>query len=113
MKLTAEHVKAMYGCLVDLPPFNKWNLPDKHDVDFRVLKTPRWHADHWKDSGHHIRVSSARCSHAFTLLRDVAHEMVHLHLKHNKIHERHDHGIAFRTAASLVCRELGLDPLEF
>lgn len=98
--------------LTDMPPFNKWNLPDKHDVRFCLLKTDRWHADHLSNRGHRIRVSVRLVSHIDTLIKDVAHEMVHLHLKHNKIHERRDHGIAFKTAANLVCKEMGFDPAD-
>jgi len=113
MKLTVDHLRACYGMLSDLPPFCRWNLPDKHDIHFAVLKTKRWHADHWRDKGQHIRISAGRCEHLYTLTVAMAHEMVHTHLNHNKIHERHDHGIAFKTAAKEVCTELGFDPAEF
>jgi hypothetical protein len=112
MLITSDHIKAVYGMLAEMPPFNKWNLPDKHDVKFHAMKTNRWHADYLYDKGHRIRVSIGLVSHLETLVKDVAHEMIHLHLKHNKIHERRDHGVAFRIIATLVSKELGFDPSD-
>jgi hypothetical protein len=117
LTLTPELCAAVYDALVLTAPFNKWNLPHSEDVRFHIIKTNRWHADHWKErykSKHHIRMSSAQISTWHRLLVCMAHEMLHVYLDGNSMGGRRHHGLAFQNCAMLVCKHhRDFDPKDF
>lgn len=117
LTLTPDLCAAVYDALRLTKPFANWNLPEGEDVKFHIVKTKRWHADHWKEkyrAKHHIRISAAQVSTWHRLLVCIAHEMVHVHLKHNKCDDRRDHGLAFQKYTVLVCQHhRDFDPKDF
>jgi hypothetical protein len=113
LPLSTEVLRAAYDYLEATPPFCKWNLPQGEDVHFRVVKTNRWSAQHWKwANGHHIDISRGKIGQTITLMVAMAHEMVHLHLKHNKCDDKGMHGLAFQKCCRQVCEYHGFDPLS-
>lgn len=117
LSLSPELCASVYDTLRLTKPFNIWNLPEGEDVRFHVIRTNRWHADHWKEkrkAKHHIRMSAAQISTWHRLLVCMAHEMVHVYLDSNQICGRRHHGLAFRECAVLVCRHhRDFDPKDF
>lgn len=112
MKITAARVAAAYEFLRQCPPFVNWDLPPTSEVQFGVLSTDRWQADHEALWGRHrIRVSTQKVAHAERLLVVVAHEMVHARQYMLKTPTHHNR--QFKRLAREVCNEMGFDPKEF
>ncbi len=118
LPLSPDTLAAAYDYLRTTPPFNRWNLPDSEDVLFSVVKTPRdygWYQ--WDGKRHTISASKASIGHTVTLMRLMAHEMIHLHLEEtgmeSKNRNNNTHNAAFRKIAATVCRVHGLDPKAF
>jgi hypothetical protein len=106
--MSVETLRAAYDLLNAQRPFNLWNLPDGEDVTFRVVrdrKTMGW------ASGTTIAISRSCVGHLDTLLRVMAHEMVHLHQHRNKLEiSGVEHNTAFRRDIARVAKALGFDP---
>lgn len=116
LPLTADTLRAAYDYLNTTPPFNRWNLPDGEDVNFKVAKDPHNYAWHDKRKGkrHLLVVSQANVGHTQTLLESVAHEMIHVHEEHAGAGTRGvEHSRAFGKWAGQVCKIHGFDPKRF
>lgn len=119
LPLTPETLEAAYEFLKTTPPFNRWNLPDGEDVRFTVGKFRRdeFGRYQWDGTRHTINMSANAIGHTSTLLRKLAHEVIHLYLEEmgwesRKVDED-THNTAFRKFAAVVCRHHGWDPKEF
>lgn len=113
LPLTKDILAATYGLLAVTPPFRDWNLPESDDVLFKVGRF-RTHCAHyqWTGTRHSITVSSNSIGHTDTLLRKMAHEMIHLHLEELGMDRRgtaNTHSGAFRRLAAEVCAVHGFD----
>lgn len=109
-----DTLRAAYNYLNETPPFNKWNLPDGDDIEFIVARAhdhDGWHT--FKDGKHTIAISTTRVGFTDTLLRTMAHEMVHLHEQHSGACSSGHHGKTFRRFAAQVCAAHGFDPKGF
>ena len=115
MKLNPINLREIYEMLHTCEPFSKWNLPLADEVKFEVIVDDQVMGTYLYDDGeyaHTIQISAARCSHLDTVIRTMAHEMIHA--------SRHDtvtdawlkHDATFRRRAHLISKELGFDPLE-
>jgi hypothetical protein len=116
--LNVAALRHAYELLADTAPFNRWNLPDSHDVIFRVMRARDTAGDYEFDrkSRHIIRISARCVGSLFTLLRIMAHEMIHLYQAHTR--PRTDtanvaHNAAFRRLSDEVCHYHGFDRAEF
>ena len=112
MKLvTAQTVQAVYEMLIQLPPFNRWNLPPSKQVVFEVHKDPTCLGEYEPDP-HVIRISEAKNGHLDTVIKTVAHEIIHmrLHLKKSKAWDLHDD--KFNELSHKIAVQLGFDPKE-
>lgn len=110
MKITRASCVAAYEFLSSLAPIKAWKLPPSHEIEFRVCKWPAFFGEY--DERGIITVSSLKHGHLDTLLRTMAHEMIHqkLHLSGYPDWEKHDQ--AFLDLAHAVGIELGFDPKE-
>lgn len=118
LPLTPETLAAAYDYLKSTPPFSKWNLPESDEVLFKVTRVRGWFGRYrWNGKKHTIEVSSASIGQTQTLLRYMAHEMVHLHLEDIGMESRtggpNTHNAAFRVLAAHVCKVHGFDPKAF
>ena len=115
LRLTADTLRAAYEYLITTPPFDDWNLPEGDDVVFKVVRSPRYFGRYMRDhrSRHLIEVSSRLVGWTQTLLKTVAHEMIHLHQGHAGMESDAQHNAAFWALADEVCRIHGFDPKEF
>lgn len=112
LKLTPDILRASYNFLCELPPFDRWNLPDAHDIIFRVTR----HHDRWAHyrrtaSGKPEIVISARfIQRTESLVETMAHEMVHLHQARAGMENAAQHNAAFKKLAARICKIHGFDP---
>lgn len=118
LPLTPEMLAGAYEYLKATPPFSKWNLPETDEVGFRLSNSQRELGRYrWDGAKHTITASRKAIGHTATLLRFMAHEMVHLHLEETGMESRRGgedtHNAAFRVLAAQVCKVHGFDPKAF
>lgn len=118
LPLTPETLAGAYDYLCTTPPFNKWNLPDSEDVVFKLSRRKREAGRYqWDGERHTIAASIYAIAHTVSLMRFMAHEMVHLHLEATRMESRSGgtdvHNAAFRKFAAHVCKVHGFDPKAF
>lgn len=113
--LTPAQLVLTYALLRETPPFKGWKLPHPDEVGFQVSRTPDVCGQFWcNESGTPcIAISSAAVSRMDTLLRIMAHEMIHLYQWVGKTHSKAFHNGEFRRKAREVCRVHGFDPKLF
>lgn len=116
MRLTPLVLKEIYTMLSVCEPFTKWNLPLPDEVDFIVTDEVDVMGTYVYDDNekyaHVITISSARCSFLETVIRTMAHEMIHAS-RHDTVTEAwYKHDATFRRRAHAIGKELGFDPLE-
>ena len=116
MKLTSTILKNIYNMLVACEPFDKWNMPLAAQIKFIVNADPDVMGTYMYDDGekweHIITISTARCGFLDTVIRTMAHEMIHMSFYRRKGNKWAQHGKEFRARCHMVGKELGLDPLE-
>lgn len=110
MKITRANCVAAYEFLSSLRPIKTWKLPPSQEVDFRVRAWDKFFGEY--DEAGVITISSSKHGHLDTLLRTMAHEMIHqkLHLSGYPNWELHDE--KFLALAYAVAKEMGFDPKE-
>jgi hypothetical protein len=114
LPLTRDTLAAAYDYLCTTLPYSKWNLPDSEDVIFRVARdrTNRgWYRRVGKQ--HSITISRGCVGWTDSLMRTMAHEMIHLHEQHAGACGAGEHSAAFNRWSSIVCKVHGWDPLLF
>lgn len=112
MKLvTPQTVQAVYEMLIQLPPFNRWNLPPSKQVNFEVTNDPTCYGE-YEPEPHTIRLSSAKLGFLDNVTRTMAHEIIHmrLYIKGSKSWDKHD--TVFNNLSHKVAMQLGYDPKE-
>jgi hypothetical protein len=119
LRLSPAILEAAYEFLRVTSPFRGWKLPHADEVEFTVSRDPTingahsWHIDGPEAGTHCIYISEVRVGHIATLIRIMAHEMVHLHLKLSGKTDAGEHGANFQRCAAIVARHHGYDPKEF
>lgn len=113
LPLTKHLLAAAYDYLAAAEPFCRWNLPDSEDVQFKVGRF-RTHCAHYQRVGdrHTITASTNAIGQTDTLMRKMAHEIIHLHLEELGMDSRgtaNTHSGAFRQLAADVCKVHGWD----
>lgn len=116
MKLTPAILKNIYCMLYCCDPFSKWKLPLPEQIKFVVNSDPDVMGTYLYDDGekweHIITISNARCGFLETVIRTMAHEMIHMSFYRRKGSKWAQHGKEFRARCHMVGKELGFDPLE-
>jgi len=114
LPLTPAILEAAYEFLRATPPFVRWRLPHADEVELRVCRTRQWMGlfDSGSDDRSRISVSSARIGHTDTLLRSVAHEMIHLYQFERGTATASEHNAEFFRLAAQIARHHGFDPKE-
>lgn len=120
MHLSPQILVGAYEFLRVTPPFSRWRLPEADDITFHIkpLKDKYADFDYTYAGGKPRRnwtivVDPRLCAYNDTLLRVLAHEMVHL--RRALLGHRLDveHGAAFQKLARQVCHQHGFDPNTF
>lgn len=116
LQITPEILAGAYEFLRTCEPFKGWRLPESDDVEFHVSRH-RDRRGHWcigESGAHRIAVSSLNVGYTETLIRTVAHEMIHLHQRDNMTETAGaDHNAEFHRLARVACRAHGWDPRSF
>lgn len=110
LTLTKEVLAAAYDYLNVTPPFCHWNLPDSEDVMFRVGRAKNTRGWYRKvGDRHEITMSRSCIGQSDSLIRTMAHEMIHLHEEHAGACGAGMHSAAFNRWAEQVCKVHGFD----
>ena len=116
MKLTPTILSNIYATLYCCEPFSKWKLPLPEEVKFIVDYDPETMGTYMYDEGekheHTITISAARCGFMETVIKTVAHEMIHMSRSGTITDAWLKHDATFRRRAHQIGKELGFDPLE-
>ncbi len=116
MKLTSTILKNMYTMLVVCEPFDSWNMPLPEQIKFIVDHDPDTMGTYLYDDGgkheHVITISAARCGFLETVIRTMAHEMIHASRWNTSTAAWQKHDKTFRSRAFSVSQSMGFDPLE-
>ncbi len=111
MRLTRKILRASYDFLCQLPPYNRMRLPPSSKLRFVVSKRTDILGEYLSDPPT-ISVSLHSHEHVITVLKTVAHEMIHAHQDMVKKDSILEHNAAFKKTARRVASLLGFDPKE-
>ena len=109
--VTESSLVAIYEMLVRLPPMNKWKLPPSKKIEFRVRKLDNC-LGMFEPDPHIITISTLKNGHLDTVIRTMAHEIIHLYLYQRNSRVWDQHGKTFTDLTSRVSSRLGFDPKE-
>ena len=109
--VTRSSLIAIYDMLVCLPPMNGWKLPPSKKIEFRARKLDDC-LGMFEPDPHIITISTLKNGHLDTVIRTMAHEIIHLHLYQKSSRVWHEHGKTFTNLTTGVARHLGFDPKE-
>ena len=113
MTPTSHSLEAMYLMLNQMKPFKFWDLPNTAEINFVVTDEEDAYGTYVFDDEinmHIITISKAKCGHLDTLIKTLAHEVIHMTRGKTSKYSAHD--AYFRRKASAIALELGFDPLE-
>lgn len=113
LPLTSHRLAAAYDYLRTWPAFSRCGLPDAEEVEFRIIQNPRVYGHYTQTNHHSIHVSAATNGLSDTILRTVAHEMVHQVLRIKGDPKFWQHGAAFKALGKRVCVFAGWDIKAF
>ena len=116
MKLTLnpEILHAAYAYLAETQPFSRWNMPPAEDIRFRVSRARALYGCCEYEAGKIcIRISDAMHGTTDTLIRTMAHEMVHVYHFSTGMDTKNEHNPAWWKLAKKVCAIHGFDPKAF
>lgn len=113
MKLTSGKLEAIYLMLLKLKPFDAWKMPPTDEIIFQVTNETDAMGTYVYDDlqeKHVLTISKAKNAHLETVIKTMAHEMIHMKRGKTKYWDKHDQ--VFRNHAHKIAIELGFDPLE-
>lgn len=121
LTLTPDMLVAAYDFLRTTEPFDKWGMLHGDEVEFAVIRNADYLGFFSASLAPgrdlkmvpKIEVSDRCCGHTDTLLRAVAHEMIHLHQWFKGLDNRSKHNADFKKKAKKVCEAHGWDPKLF
>jgi SprT-like family len=109
--ITPEIIRAAYAYLAETPPFLNWHMPDAEDVKFTVIGAGKFYGrcayPATEGVPYQIDISKAYHTHTATLMKTIAHEMVHVHMAQAQM--GWGHGKTFKALAKEVCDAHGFD----
>lgn len=124
LTLTTDMLETAYDFLRTTQPFVQWSLPMSDEVEFAVIRNEH-HLGFFSIvtsptidpsldmAWGKIEISDRCCGHTDTLLRAMAHEMIHLQQWFSGNDTRAKHNVDFKKKAKRVCEEHGWDPKLF
>jgi hypothetical protein len=114
MKITPKVLEGIYLALAKCEPFLKWDLPPSELCRFGIVDDHTVMATYEYDESlakpHIFHISKARCGHYDTVVRSMAHEMIHC--SRHKSGKWTLHDATFKRRKMLVGKELGFDGHE-
>ena len=113
LPLAPHMLAAAYEYLRSTPPFRGWKLPHADEVKFVVNRHPVNMGTCQGGSTCTIEISSVTVGHTDTMLRTMAHEMIHLRQFLHGEENSSQHNADFRHKSVQVCRYHGWDVRVF
>jgi hypothetical protein len=116
LRLTPDMLVGAYEFLRSCEPFRAWRLPHADEIEFHVIsaRDRRGHYCRGDEADHRIAISAANVGHTETLIRTLAHEMIHLLQREQRRETANtEHNAEFKRLARLVCLYHGFDPRAF
>ena len=114
MKITTKVLEGIYLTLAKCEPFTKWDLPPSELCRFLIVDDHSVMATYEFDESlakpHIFCISKARCNFLDTIIRSMAHEIIHC--SRYKSNKWHLHDATFKRRKMLVGKELGFDGHE-
>lgn len=111
------HIERAYILLCTLAPFCEYKMPQSDEIEFHVVRDKKllgWHKQrNNKDLTNVIAISYRGVGHLDSLMRVLAHEMIHLAQAHNGTTSRAMHNAEFNRMAQEVCDSMGWDLRQF
>lgn len=111
--LNPDQLAGAYEFLRTLEPFNAYALPHADEIEFIIAADPRlcgWHKQKPATKTHIIAISHRNVGLPCTLLRIMAHEMIHLtQAIYEKRNHKSQHNAEFKRLATAVCEIQGYD----
>lgn len=117
LPLTPEVIPAAYEFLRATRPFKAWRLPHADEIEFHATlsKSDFGEYTHLCRTEHrYILISSVHVRHTDTLIRVLAHEMIHLHQALRGTETAgSQHNAQFHRIAKRICDLHGFDVKAF
>ena len=113
LPLTPEILEAAYDFLRTWPPFRNCGLPPSSEVEFHVTRSTKAYGHYTQRADHAIYISTATNGLSDTMLRTMAHEMVHQALRIKGDPKFWQHGAKFKAHSLRVCKCAGWDAKAF
>jgi len=111
MKISPKNLADMYTMLKNCKPFNRWRLPPIEQIKFSVTDDVDSLGSYvYYEGFHEITISRAKNGHLETIIKTLAHEMIHMLRGKTPKYALHD--LFFLTRSRAVAAEFGFDPLE-
>lgn len=113
MKFTSSSLRSIYIMLRNLAPFKNWSMPDEKNMIFVASNDTDAMGTYIYDEElerHVMTISKQKNGHLDTVIKTMAHEMIHLRRWKTSGWDKHDD--VFRKYATQVANELGFDPNE-
>ena len=112
--LQPHHLEGAYEFLRSLEPIRGWKLPHADETGFKIIRSKEYrgfHQPHTNGIDHTIEVSSYTIRHVDSLLKVMAHEMLHIKQRlHGEEVRGVEHNKAFWKWADKICLKFGWDP---
>ena len=109
MRFAPEQIAATYEYLLSFKPFSSWGLPPVDEVKFVVNKDGGTRGTWCFRNKHVITISSVCVTHMGTLLRTMAHEMVHAGQYVRGAETKAVHNADFYKQAAVICKRFAWD----
>ncbi len=112
--ITPHMMAGAYDFLCVCRPFKGWKLPDSESVEFRVIRNLGYYGYFQFNKVPIIGVNDEGVGHTESLLKIVAHEMIHMHQYFSRLETKGEvHNDNFQKLADRVCRLHGWDSKMF
>lgn len=109
--VTEKNCAIIYEMLAQLPPFARWKMPPSIEVEFEVYNDPLCYGEF--EPPNIIRISKRKVGHFETLVKTMAHEMLHQKLYVMKDPKWDAHDGKFEEYGVRIANLMGFDPKEF
>ena len=121
MRATPKQLKAIYTMLLEMPPFQRWGLPEPNKVKFVIVNDPQSHGHYVPPEDtekHEIAINSYSHTTLLDHIMTVAHEMGHMRQAAiGRLPDTHDqvkvHNHSWQRIARVICEALGFPAANF
>jgi hypothetical protein len=118
MNPTPKVLESIYCLICQLPPVNRWKMPNTAEISFKVadkvyLDGQECYAVYSLDNDLHEILISREMNTTFEqILTSLLHECIHMR-RSKKSEEWHLHDSTFKKYAKIICKEYGLNRIGF